>query len=223
MPTSSGGRAVPRTSWRMAEPRRLGCVVEGHGEVRAVPLLCHRVLRELLAVPGERWGVDRDAVRVPKGKLIDLAPGPTRGKPRRHELDRALVLLRARGVTASVVVLDRDEDCPAALASDVEPQPWPLPTRAVMASREYESWLLWGREAAERARARAPDPEVGPSDAKGALRRLEPDYGPTTDQERLTRTLDLPRVWSRSRSFDKLVRSLAWLTGAPVPGRPEAR
>lgn len=207
----------------MAEPRRLGCVGEGHGEVQAVPLLCKRVLRELLSVPGTGWAVDRSALRVPKGRLVNLGRGLARGRPQSQEILRILETLRVKGCAAAVIVLDRDEDCPAVFSREIEPHHWPLPTRAVMASREYESWLLWGRDEEERLLVRAGNPEEAPSDAKGALRRLEPDYGPVTDQLRLTQSLDLRRVWAHSRSFDKLVRSLAWLTDAPLPDRPEAR
>lgn len=89
-----------------------------------------------------------------------------------------------------------------------------------MAVREYESWLLWGYDDDRRRSVKAMDPETAPRDAKGALRRLVPGYAPSTHQLEQTRRCDLSAVWAASRSFDKLVRSLAALVGSSVPLRP---
>src|SRR5262249_35036747 len=94
-----------------------------------------------------------------------------------------------------------------------------LPGEAVMIVREFESWLLWGQSdaALQAARIRSPDSKRG---AKEALRRIVPNYLPTTHQLQLTRQLDIDRVWLKSDSFDKLMRALAALFDASLPPRP---
>lgn len=195
--------------------RHLVCVVEGHGEVHAAPVLVARVLTGLLAVgPGE-WAVARDPIRVPRTQLVAGAG-----------LARALILAGRREQAGGVLVLcDADDDCPARWCADLPrtvPAARALPVRSVMACREYESWVLWGYDPEARARVKALDPETNPRDAKKALARLRPGYTPSAGQEAVTRALNLSVVWSRSNSFDKLVRSVADLVGREVPARPKA-
>jgi hypothetical protein len=92
---------------------------------------------------------------------------------------------------------------------------------AVMAVREYEGWLLWNIDDAVLQANGIPDPE-SKRDAKGALRRIVRGYSPTTHQLELTRQLDVSRVRDRSRSFDKLVRTLATLFGVAADPRSTA-
>ncbi len=87
-----------------------------------------------------------------------------------------------------------------------------------MAVREYESWLLWNVDDDKLKERGVTDPEQK-RDAKGAMKLVVPGYAPTTHQLELTRKLDVDRVRCRSRSFDKLVRSLATLFGVTAPNR----
>jgi hypothetical protein len=89
-----------------------------------------------------------------------------------------------------------------------------------MAVREYETWLLLSYPEVTQMEAGIADPERA-RDAKGRLRRLVPGYKPTTHQLAITRTLDIDAVWSKSDSFDKLVRSLAGVVGVTPPPRPD--
>jgi len=204
--------------------RRLVCVIEGHGELEAVPVLCNRVMRSLLQV--DDWFVDEEPVRQPRSKLVDQsAPSPRRGV---HPLgmNRALALAAARTPTpAGILVLrDADDDCPAAwgpaVPLTVERGGASVGVHAVMASREFESWLLWGFPAGDRDRVKASDPERSPRDAKKALQRLVAGYTPTTHQLAETRRMNLAAAWAASDSFDKLVRSVAALIGKRPPERP---
>lgn len=199
------------------------CIVEGHGEVAAAPDLVARILTGLLSVPSTAWAVQRDAIRVPRGELVDqVSPVPHRRFHPRAE--RALRLAAARPRAGAVLVLcDADDDCPASWGGPFPrwtPTSERLPVRAVMACREFESWFLWGYPDEARQRVRAMDPERSPRDAKGALARLQPGYTPSVGQAAAVRELDLRRVWSRSDSFDKLVRSVAELVGRVPPLRP---
>jgi hypothetical protein len=115
-------------------------------------------------------------------------------------------------------VCDSDDDCPATWGpSAMQKLSTTCRGAAVMVQREYESWLLHGIRALGDL-----DPEVieRRRDAKKLLTRYRPGYKATADQLALTRELDIRRCWARSDSFDKLVRSIAALTGASAPERP---
>jgi len=190
----------------------LVCVVEGHGDVKAAPKLTDRVLRELLGT-GDRWHVHEDPVRQPRSSLV-----------KREGLERALKMAAARDPAGILVLCDADDDCAAEwgaqfpkvaryLGRSVE-------VRGVMASREYESWLLSARPREVRKHLGALTPDIAPRNAKKALEKLVRDYTPATGQLYQTREMDLHRAWAVSDSFDKLVRSVAQLVGAKVPARP---
>ncbi len=202
---------------------RLVCVVEGHGESEAAPVLCQRVLRTLLKAAD--WHVDEDPVRCPRGLLVDEKVASPRRPPNLSPqgLPRALALAASRRPDAVLVLCDADDDCPAAWGPKVPaltPAANSVAVRGVMVNREYESWLLWAFPEAERVRAKAPDPEREPRNAKKALQRLVPGYTPTTHQLEQTRKLDLAAVWGHSDSFDKFVRSIAALVQVEPPARP---
>jgi hypothetical protein len=205
--------------------RRLVCVIEGHGERDAAPVLCNRVMRGLLHV--NDWYVDEDPVRHPRSLLVDEKGAAPRRPPNLDPrgLPRALALAAARDPAAILVLCDADDDCPVtwgpAVPSTVLAKRGPIPARGVMACREYESWLLWAFPAAEQERAKAVNPESAPRDAKKALEKLVPGYTPPTHQLEQTRRLDLAAVWALSDSFDKFVRSIAVLLQVSPPARPQ--
>jgi hypothetical protein len=185
--------------------KRLGCVVEGQGDDKAMPQLCRVILPRF-----ERWSwhvLDR-SVRVSRGKLVDeRSPSPHR-KPREDGLVKGVRECLALGADAIIVVTDSDDDCPVS---------WGPPATevirsicsgtAVMAVREYESWLVHNWPIESRTKAGLGQVEMI-RDAKWALRQLVPDYRPTRHQLEMTRSIDVDRVRSASRSFDKLVRTI---------------
>ncbi len=201
--------------------KRIVCIVEGHGECEAAPVLCHRVLRTLLDV-GE-WYVDEDPIRQSRGLMVDQrVPSPRR--PPAQTLHRPLQLAMTRVPDGILVLCDADDDCPAtwgpAVPAFVERAERSVPVRGVMASREYESWLLWAHPHALRAKVKATNPESAPRDAKKALDRILGGYAPSTHQLAQTRACDLHAIWAASDSSDKFVRSLADLVGVAAPTRP---
>jgi hypothetical protein len=82
---------------------------------------------------------------------------------------------------------------------------------AVMAVREFETWLLLSLPAHALRAAGVKNPE-SKRDAKGALARIVDGYKPTTHQLELTRRIDIAALRERSRSFDKFVRSVLAVT-----------
>lgn len=193
---------------------RLVCIVEGHGEVEAITNLCYLVMSHL-GVTG--WFVDKEPIRQPRSTLVDgRLPGPKR--PARDEgILRAMKLARSREAHAALLLCDEDDECAAVWGPDAtERMRKLLPNSlAVMAVREYETWLLLARGMSALGSLDIYKPEEI-RDAKKAMRRLVPGYLPTTHQLSETRGIDVAFLRSQSRSFDKFVRSIEMLCGTPV-------
>lgn len=192
--------------------KRLVCVGEGRGEVEALPRLCARILYSL-GVSG--WYVDERAIRMSRAKLVDESvPSPMR-PPNEKGIDASIALAKARRANAVLVTCDEDDDCAAdwgpAATRRIQRQ---LPGAAVMAVREFETWILHSRAdlSSERVERRR--------DAKGMLDKAIGGYLPSLQQEQLVRSMDLDRVRAVSDSFDKFVRALAGLCGVTAPPRP---
>lgn len=112
--------------------KTMAVVVEGHGEVHAVPVLLRRIAAEL----GHVVKVTRP-VRIRRNRV-----------ERAGELERAVELaFRDAGKTGSILVLlDAERDCPAqlalALASRAEAVRPDGMVRVVLAKTEFECWFL---------------------------------------------------------------------------------
>lgn len=191
--------------------RTVAAVVEGHGEVQAVPVLLRRIATEL----GFSVQVPRP-VRIRRNRV-----------GRAGELERAVGLAsRDAGADGSVLVLlDSDRDCPAQLApmlarraKTVRPDGV---VRVVLAKTEFESWFLatatsiMGRRSIAESATPPAEPE-SVRDAKGVISSWMPDdrsYRPSRDQAALAAVFDLHAARS-APSFDKLWREVAELLRA---------
>lgn len=189
---------------------RIAAIVEGHGEVDAVPILLRRI--------AERTAPDF-AVEVPRPIRVKrqqvLKPG---------ELERAVELaaLRAGPDGGILILLDADEDCPAALGSCLLRRAAATrpdhAIRVVLAKVEYEAWFLAaassiaGRRGVDETALPPPEPE-SIRDAKGWLSARMPvghRYRETLDQAAFSAILDLD-IARTAPSFDKLWRDVATL------------
>jgi hypothetical protein len=199
-------------------------IVEGQGDVDAVPLLLRRLRDEAKA-----WGLEvARPHRRPRTQLV-----------KKDSLQRAVAFAALRHDCSAILVLfDADDDCPKALAPTLED--WAReaaggkPCAVVMANREYEAWLL---ASIDSLRGKAsilphatshPDPEL-PRDAKGELERWMPggaSYSASVDQAALTPHLNLESAYRHCRSFRKLVSAFGELAAgagvAPVAWPPAA-
>ena len=195
------------------EPVTIASIVEGHGEVKALPKLLHRLA--VLVAPGRTLRLP-PSHRIPKSKLLKSG-----------ELEAAVDAAgnRVTGRGGILVLLDSDDDCPAQLGPDLLERA----TRArsdkaiavVVAKREFEAWFLAAAPSLVGtqglpARLEAPDDPEGVRGAKEWLTKQmagSASYSPTVDQPTLVAQLDLDMARQRSHSFDKLWRDVERLVG----------
>jgi hypothetical protein len=190
----------------------LVAIVEGQGEVQALPTLARRVFHD-------------------RGRYDVLVPRPIRchrdqflrdTDTRRRLL--GLARLKAGDDGAVLVLLDSDDLCAKEavpiLRLEIEQAVRPLRSAFVFAVCEFECWFIAGADSiAEnygiQARPRfEPDPE-SVRGAKEWLRlNLLPNgvYSPAIDQPALAARFDWSAAMLRSPSLDKLVRELDRLT-----------
>jgi len=191
----------------------LACIVEGDGEVEAVPLLIRRIARE--SYPDVAINVISPPIRIPRDKLVKA-----------DELERAVELAaRQAGRGGAILVLiDSDDDCPAqvgpALLERAHAARTDFPIGVVLAKCEFEAWFLAAAESLRGRRGlrtdlvRPVDPEAI-RDAKGWIRDRMPDgrkYRETLDQPAFSAVFDLSAARS-SDSFDKYYREVVRLIG----------
>ena len=190
---------------------RIATIVEGHGEVEAVPILLRRIAERV--APGIALDVPRP-IRVKRHQILKA-----------EEMERAIALAAGRAGSHGgiLVLLDADDDCPAELASGLlrfaEHSRPDCSIRVVLAKAEYESWFLAaaslaGHRGIDEAASPPPDSEAI-RDAKGWLSaRMPPgrSYRETLHQAALTARFDLDSARA-APSFDKMWRDLASLLG----------
>jgi hypothetical protein len=198
------------TGWA---PVAIASVVEGDGEVRALPKLLHRIAAEL----GISLLHAQPPMRVNRGKLV--APGG---------IERAVNAMANRGGAAKalLVVLDADDDCPAQLGPDLLKRARKARTDArvavVLPKMEFEAWFLAAAPslATHQGLPVKLDYPSDPEAIRGAkewLTRAREDghpYKPTLDQAPLASVFDLAQARANSPSFSKFCRDVAWLLGA---------
>lgn len=191
-------------------PVQIGVIVEGHGEVEAVPVLIRRIagIIDPALVP-EIYG----PIRINASKLR------TSG-----ELERAVDLV-ARGIESPagiLVLLDCDWGgaCPAVdgptlleRSRAVRPD---MHHSVVLARMEFESWFLAAAESLAGKRGlpvelnAPPSPESIRGAKEWLSERMEPGriYTPTEHQAAFTAIFDLSLARKRADSFDKCFREI---------------
>ena len=188
----------------------IGCIVEGHGDEKAVPIVIRRIASDLdpsivVDIP--------PPLRVPKTKLVKTELG---------ELERSVEIManKLRDKRAIVVLIDSDKDCPAELGPSLleraKKARSDLFIAVVLAKMEFEAWFIAAAESLRGHRGlpmnleSPPDPEaIG--DAKGWLeRRMEGGrkYSETIDQPALSAIFDFEQTQKKSDSFDKCYREI---------------
>lgn len=194
-------------------------IVEGDGEVAALPVLLRRFSAWL--TPLAQAPRILTPIKVPRDKLLR----------RPDELSRYLQLaaLKCGECGLILILLDADDECPAILGAELRNRAHALvPHRTVavvLANREFEAWFIASAPSLEGYRgfsvgAQPVPPAEIPRDAKGWMkqRMASRSYGPTTDQPAFAARLDLEMARSNSRSFRKLADEwLRYVSGTEQP------
>ena len=187
-------------------------IVEGKGDVEAVPLL----LRRLASEYGSPVPVEIDtALRMKRSQIV-----------KRDPIQRMVQLAKRRGGDGIMIIFDSDDDCPIKLAPEITK--WAdqvtigTPCVTVMANREFEAWFLASIETLRGKRGiridakSHPYPE-SPRNAKRALKdrmRRGRGYSETTDQAAFAATFSMIAAYSKCRSFRKFVKAFGDLMDA---------
>lgn len=180
-------------------------IVEGDGEVAALPILLRRL--------GQWCTPDVVARVLPPARVYK-----DRFLNRPEEFSRHMQLAAAKcGETGWILILlDADDDCPAAKGNEILVRARAVvPHRrvgVVLANREYEAWFIAAASSLHGSRNFRCTPADGqinaeiPRNAKGwiSTRMRDGAYGEITDQPAFSAMIDLQLAFDRSRSFRKL-------------------
>ena len=194
--------------------RNIIAIVEGRGELSAVPVLLRRIAAEVSPLAHVNVVAP---VRVDRNKVTDP-----------NELERAVCFAADRSGPDGriLILLDADDDCPAKLGPELlhlaRTARGDRHIRVVMPKSEFESWFLASAEALGGRRGidlslDAPSDPESIRDAKGWLSARMPKskpYSPFRDQAALTSAMDF-KAARRAPSFDKLWRDVCELLLEP--------
>lgn len=189
-------------------------VVEGHGEVAALPEVLRRIAKHLALTTTLKTPTPH---RIPKTKLLKVG-----------QLEAAVSAAgnKIPGRGGILVLLDADESCPADLAPVLQARaqrarPDKVVT-VVLAKCEFEAWFLAAAPSLSSKRdlkeaLACPQDSEAIRDAKGWLTQHMPpgrSYKETADQPALAALFDLDMARANASSFDKLWREaerlLSW-------------
>ncbi len=203
---------------------RVACIVEGDGDVKAVPVLIRRIAAERV-----------DAalyVEIPRPVIVKRARVAPRFSDFENKIEQAVRSLSGPG--GLLVLLDSDRDCPAQLGPQLMERAGrarsDLPAAVVLARSEYECWFLAAAESLAGKRGLPNDLKAPPQpeEIQGAKewlsRRWPPTrkYAETTDQPALTSALDLHQAATNSTSFRRCCREIERLLRVLLPPASEA-
>lgn len=179
-------------------------IVEGDGEVAALPVLLRRLAQ---------WLTPQAQVRLPP---------PIRVR-RDQFLNRHDVFARHLGLAASkcaqpgwiLILLDADDDCPAVLSEQIALRAQTLlphmQISVVLANKEYEAWFIAAAHSLDGQRGFVVPTSPLPAcetvrDAKNWMSRniAASKYHEVDDQPAFSARIDLQTARTNSRSFRKL-------------------
>jgi Domain of unknown function (DUF4276) len=204
----------------------IGCLVEGDGEVVALPILIRRIASEV---------IPEVFVHVPRPRLVPRNHMTASGNAIGRAIDRlAPRLSRPAGF---LLMLDRDDEPDPSksctdLAAHMNACRSDCPSIVVMPDREYEAWFLAAAESLRSRRGLRDDLATppNPDGIRGAKEWLvdraagESRYGEVADQAALTECFDMAAARANSPSFALAYAEIARLLRelAASPPAPEA-
>jgi hypothetical protein len=203
---------VIRTGKQM---RKIVPIVEGDGEVHALPKLLSRLLIDL-----NSWDLLPARPRNAHGRTNLTRPGGIEAFLRIAE--------REPDCAGTLVLIDADEDCALHLGKtlarrcrEAKPQ---FPSVVICAKCEYEAWFLASIQSIVSARQHdMPEDLTFEGDAEAVRnakawlsKQMPPGrmYKETSDQASMSTLLDFALARNRSRSFRRLCHAVEELVGA---------
>jgi hypothetical protein len=183
-----------------------GFIVEGHGEVQALPLLVRRICGEVFGF----YALETtEPVRFPKSKLVHAGG-----------LEQAIQIVRAEKTSGPIIaMLDADDDCPAELGPQLKSRATaicgPNALSIIIPKYEFETWFLTAVQslAGKRGLREGVKPPERPEAVRGAKQWLSQNMDPgrryreTVDQAALVHAMDLNAARS-CPSFERLCREI---------------
>jgi hypothetical protein len=191
----------------------IASIVEGKGEIDAVPKLLHRIARQHnitgLFTPKSHM--------VPRSNLIRIGGVE-------EAVNQESVRFRRPGTGGGILVLlDADKDCPVRVAQDLHSRVLKacpgVPFAVVLPKPEFEAWFLAAAPSLSGQHGFLPDLKVpkepeGRRDAKqqlSLLRRSGDPYKPKALQTKLASIFDLEMAHANSRSYQKFHKEVLQL------------
>lgn len=186
--------------------RFISPIVEGHGELQAVPLLIRKIFAELSP---QIYPEINPPIRVKAGSFLNDE----------NYFHKYVSLAGAKAAQASgevLILLDCEDDCPAELGPRLLEKALAvrndIPTTVVLAHREYETWFLASVESLSgRGLPEGVTPPPNPEAIRGAKewlgKAMGVPYDPIQHQAPFTANFNLQQARSIP-SFDRLVTKL---------------
>ncbi|MET3601974.1 DUF4276 family protein [Martelella mangrovi] len=188
-------------------------IVEGHGEVEAVPLLLRKILHERLNLFDIKIA---QPYRMPRSKISKFGPDLLKAIKLGH------LKLSAEDTNGMILILaDADDDCPSDMHEKFTQflglNEFGHLVSFVLANREYEAWLIACGESMRGHQSVRPDApsHPNPESIRGAKEYFEKEillentsYSETVDQVKFSAQIHLEIVYEKCRSFRKLVSEL---------------
>lgn len=182
-------------------------IVEGHGEVEALPVLIRRIFSTF------RVGVApviNPPARVKAGSFLQ-------DRDYFHKYVSLAAAKAAQGDGLVLILLDCEDHCPGTLGprllADAQAVRSDIRCAVALAHREYETWFLAAAESL-RGCAGLPselDPPANPESIRGAKewlsKQMPRPYDPIIHQSRLTAQFDL-HLARAVPSFDRFIQRL---------------
>jgi hypothetical protein len=184
---------------------RVGIVVEGHSEYKALPELSHQV----------QTAIPVSAFKTLRATYDPLAPPKRIVKGCRSRIDQ----LALRRYDVAVVLVDREtqsapcQEIAQGLQKEFERGGFGIPIRVVVKDRSFENWLIADLEALRQMPSRfrvtqglVTKVEPNRADRADALRLLKQAaqggaYGKVEDSKRILEKAHIDRMARHSRSF----------------------
>jgi len=184
----------------------IATIVEGDGEVSALPVLIRRLAAERFPTS---MVAPLQPIRVKRDKFLN----------KEEEFRRQLLLAASKCGDEGwiLVLLDADDDCPATLGQKIYQRAQQyVPHRrlsVVLANREFEAWFIAAAQSLDGVRGFSVTPDEHPEaetprNAKGWMREhmRSGKYSEILDQPAFAARFSLEEAFENSRSFRKLCK-----------------